>query len=69
MENKTLDKSSTYCVRCESLERPQRGHKLYSIINSVGDKISLCAECLLEIQEEEEYLSFLREETEEDYES
>jgi hypothetical protein len=43
------------CIRCEALERPQQSKMLYSITNQIGDTISLCAVCVIEIKEEEDY--------------
>lgn len=47
MENK--------CVRCESLDRPQKSRKIYKIKNHFGDEVPVCSSCLEEIAEEEEY--------------
>jgi len=55
MENNVLDKSKTYCIRCESLERSQQSKKIYKVKNHFGDEIPVCAICLEEIAEEEEF--------------
>jgi hypothetical protein len=49
------------CVRCESLERPQKSKVVYSIANAAGDKIPLCAVCVIEIKEEEDFFKEFRE--------
>ena len=48
-------KKKAKCIRCEALERPQQSKHVYSIKNSIGDMITLCAVCILEIKEEEDY--------------
>lgn len=52
MESK---KTKTYCVRCESLDRPMKGKLLYKVKNHFGDEVPMCSFCLEEIVEEEEY--------------
>ena len=42
------------CVRCETLERPQKNRATSWIKNTLGDTIPLCSLCILEIEEEEE---------------
>lgn len=57
-----------YCVRCESLERPQKNNRIHLVKTPSGGEIPICATCLLEIQEEEDFINSLKEE-EEEYES
>lgn len=47
------------CVRCESLERPQKSKKIYWVKNSLGDEVPLCSVCLLELEEEKFFLKDL----------
>lgn len=49
------------CVRCESLDRPQQSKRIYKVKNNFGDEVPICAVCLREIAEEEEYLKSLEE--------
>jgi hypothetical protein len=49
------------CVRCESLERPQKSKTIHYIPNDSGDKIPVCSVCILEIKEEEEFLKSISE--------
>lgn len=55
------------CIRCEAMERPQASREVYGIKNSVGETIYLCARCVIEVQEEEEFFS--REDFDEEDES
>lgn len=52
------------CVRCESLERPQKSKSITFIKNAVGESIPLCSMCILEIKEEEDF--FIRSVQEDD---
>jgi len=54
------------CVRCESLERPQKSKRIHLVKTPSGGEIPICAKCLLEIQEEEDFVKSLREEEEDE---
>lgn len=54
------------CVRCESMERPQKSHAVYVIKNALGEPIPLCAACIVEIRDEEDFFESLKEEEEDD---
>jgi len=58
MENK--------CIRCESLDRKQKGKKIYKVKNRFGDEIPVCVVCLEEIAEEEEYFNSLEKDIEDE---
>jgi len=45
------------CIRCESLERPPQSKTIYSIKNPFGESIPLCAVCIVEIKEEEDFFN------------
>ena len=58
-------KKKVGCVRCESLERPQRSKAIYQIKNYIGELIPLCAVCVIEVKEEEDFFKLLKEEEDE----
>jgi hypothetical protein len=50
------------CVRCETLDRSQKSKSVYMVKNELGESIPLCAVCIIEIREEEDFLESLKEE-------
>jgi hypothetical protein len=50
------------CVRCEMLDRPQKSKSIHYMTLESGEKVPMCATCLLEIKEEEDFLESLSEE-------
>jgi hypothetical protein len=59
-------KKRSRCFRCETLERPQQSKSIYLLKNDLGEMVPLCAVCLVEVKEEEDYLESLKETIEED---
>jgi hypothetical protein len=57
-------KPKVKCVRCESLERPQKSKAVTFIKNAIGESIPLCSSCILEIKEEEVFISQAQEDDE-----
>lgn len=52
------------CVRCESLERPQKSKSIHYVKNALGESIPLCSVCILEMKEEEDFIRLVQEEDE-----
>lgn len=50
------------CVRCETLDRPQKSRSVYMVKNELGESVPLCAVCIIEVGEEEDFLESLKEE-------
>ena len=50
------------CIRCESLERPQKSKSIYYVKNTLGESIPLCSTCILEMKEEEDFIRLAQEE-------
>jgi hypothetical protein len=54
------------CIRCEALERRQQSRIIYSVTNSIGDTIPICAKCLGELKDEEDFFKIMDQTLEED---
>ena len=54
------------CIRCEALERKQQSKIVYDITNPIGDKIPLCAVCIVEMKDEEDFFGALDKTLEDD---
>jgi len=57
--------ASKKCVRCESLDRKQKSRKIHMVKGSSEEEIPICSVCLLEMQEEEDFINSLKEEEDE----
>jgi hypothetical protein len=59
-------KKRVKCFRCDSLDRPQKSKSIYLVKNELGEITPICAVCVVEIKEEEDYLESLKEKFEEE---
>ena len=53
------------CVRCESLERPQKSKEIHYVKNQLGESVPICSQCILELKEEEDFVRLIQEEDDE----
>lgn len=53
--------SKRKCVRCESLDRKQKSNKIHYVKITEEESIPICSKCLLEIQDEKEFIESIKE--------